>query len=171
MSGAQESLIVLRLGAMAQHDAVRNAVTAYGHAARTFLDATAEGGDLVVGMSSVPALIFAAEAMEAAASAIVRDARRALAEQMMMTGATTLRTEFHTISAMDPPRRVRIIDPALIPVGFTYQPPRKPDEKAISSALRAGEPVAGCELSNGGPVQLRIVARKSVQPIKEEVES
>lgn len=160
MSGAQESLIVLRMGAMSQHDAVRSAVTAYGQAARIFLDATKEGGDLVDAMSATPALILAAEALETAAADVMRDARRVLAEQMMMTGATTIRTEFHTISAMDAPRRVRITDPSLVPVGYTIQPPRKPDEKAISAALKAGEPVAGCELGNGGPYVLRITGRQ-----------
>ena len=48
--------------------------------------------------------------------------------------------------------RVLILDPKAVPAEFLRQREPEPDKTAIGDKLKAGEQVAGCELSNAGLV-------------------
>lgn len=64
---------------------------------------------------------------------------------------TSLKTPAATLSVRPSPPRVEITDAAAIPALFMVQPPPSPDKKAIGAALKSGEAVPGCTLSNSPP--------------------
>jgi phage host-nuclease inhibitor protein Gam len=76
-------------------------------------------------------------------------ARDALAD--LLRGANLRKYEMPecTLSLGHTPAALRIIDEAMIPEAF-IRIKREPDKTAIKAALKAGDAVAGVELSNGG---------------------
>lgn len=160
MSGASDAMAALRAGVLSQNEAIRSAVTAYGNAVRAFMEASAEGGDLVDAMQAAPAVILAAEMLADSAGVADKEARRILAQQMMETGCTTVRTDHHTISAVDAPRRAFVSDMTQVPEAYV-QTVKKADLTAIGAEFRAGRSVPGCALTNGGEPTLRILTKKA----------
>ena len=57
---------------------------------------------------------------------------------------------FATISRGNKPRALQITDEAAIPSDFWQPRPPALDKKAVTEALKKGEPVIGAELDNGG---------------------
>jgi hypothetical protein len=77
--------------------------------------------------------------------------RSAIHAAMETAELTSLKTPAATLSIRPSPPRVEITDAAQIPPVFLIQPPPSPDKTAIKAALKAGETVAGCALSNQPP--------------------
>lgn len=78
----------------------------------------------------------------------IRDAIQVALETAELT---SLKTPAATLSMRASPPRVEISDEAAIPAVFKVQPPPTADKKAIGAALKSGEPVPGCSLSNQPP--------------------
>lgn len=157
MSGAIEAGSALLTAALRDTQPVKSAVDAYGSALRTLRGQD----DLVDQMQATVGFILAAEAVAEAAEAVAKQARAALAFAMFDTGATTIRTDAHTVSVSAKPARAIITDPALVPPDYVRQPPPAPDVALIGKALRDGYPVPGCVLSNSGEPVLSIRTRKA----------
>jgi hypothetical protein len=77
--------------------------------------------------------------------------RDAIHGAMETAELTSLKTPAGTLSVRPSPPRVEITDQAAIPAVFMVQPPPSPDKNAIKAALKAGEAVPGCALSNSPP--------------------
>lgn len=79
--------------------------------------------------------------------------RIAALNAMLEAGRRKIEAPDFTLSAATKQPGVVITDESAIPDEFKRvpEPPApKPDRKAIGDALRAGKPVPGCQLSNGG---------------------
>ena len=76
--------------------------------------------------------------------------REVLLTVMQSAGLKKLPLTIATLSAT-PHRHVVFTDRDLIPEAYRRQPPWEPKKKEISDALKAGDVVPGCELSNPEP--------------------
>lgn len=74
--------------------------------------------------------------------------REGIRAAMETAELTSLKTGAATLSMRASPPRVEINDPASVPSLYTTQPAPVVDKKAIGAALKAGEVIAGCVLSN-----------------------
>ncbi len=77
--------------------------------------------------------------------------REAIQAAMEVAELTSLKTPAATLSMRASPPRVEITDPAVIPAIFMVQPPPSPNKNAIKAALKEGQTVFGCTLSNQPP--------------------
>lgn len=80
--------------------------------------------------------------------------REAIQAAMEMAELTSLKTPAATLSVRASPPRVEISDEAAIPAVFKVQapsPPPAPDKRAILAAIKSGEAIPGCALSNQPP--------------------
>lgn len=82
------------------------------------------------------------------AKARVEGIRDAIQAAMETAELKSLKTPAATLSMRPSPARLEITDPKAIPSVFMVQPAPVPDKNAIKDALKAGEVVAGCTLSN-----------------------
>lgn len=74
--------------------------------------------------------------------------REAIQAAMDAAELKTLKTPAATLSMRAAPPRCEIIDPSQIPAVFLIQPPPVPDKAAIRDAMKSGESIPGCVLSN-----------------------
>lgn len=77
--------------------------------------------------------------------------REAIQAAMETAELTSLKTPCATLSMRASPPRVEITDAAAIPAVFMVQPPPAPDKNAIKAALKGGDAIPGCALSNQPP--------------------
>jgi hypothetical protein len=150
---AEAATTALRDAAAPPMAAVAAAVSRARDAQATFREAE----DVIQVMGATAGLILALEALEEAAKRAETAMRAVLAETMWSTGATTFRTEAHTVSAKEATRRV-VITGQVPPELMVPQPP-KPDLDGIKQRLRDGR-LDFAELSNGGPPVLQIRTRE-----------
>ena len=143
------------------NDAIRDALRVVGKAVRTAINVQAGLTDtgLLANAESAVAAILALEDLSEVASYGMAECKVALAQAMSL-GMTTVRTAHHTASLRAAKKSVIVTDASLLPPGLMYQPPAAPDKDAIGIMLRAGKPVPGAVLSNGGADTLQIRARK-----------
>jgi hypothetical protein len=106
--------------------------------------------DLVAAMETSVDLIVALEDAVAGIDARAERIRAVLADVMNESGATTIRAGTHTASVSPSRQGVVITDPDAIPPTLMRQPEPTPDRAAIGSLLKAGQPVLGATLGNGG---------------------
>jgi hypothetical protein len=142
---AETAATALRQALSAGHAALRDAVTAY-RAACAGLSADA---DLLDTLRAAGSIVVAAEAIAAAGKHAEATARATLAQALMDTGACSIRSATHTFSASAGRQSVTVTSAADVPPHLLHQPPPSPDKAKILRLLKAGESVAGCELSNG----------------------
>ena len=83
---------------------------------------------------------------------------RTLAQALLDTGACSIRSATHTFSASPGRQSVTVTSAADVPAHLLQQPPPSPDKAKILRLLKAGESVAGCELSNGSQPILTVKA-------------
>lgn len=77
--------------------------------------------------------------------------REAIQVALEVAELPKLKTPAATLSMRASPPRVEISDPAAVPIIFMVQPPPSPDKRGILAALKSGEAVPGCCLSNQPP--------------------
>lgn len=77
--------------------------------------------------------------------------REAIQAAMETAELTSIKTPAATLSMRASPPRVEVIDPALIPSVFFVQPAPALDKNAVKAALKDGETIPGCLLSNQPP--------------------
>jgi hypothetical protein len=151
-TGADRSIAALRDTAALQMADVVAAINEARHAQVAFREAS----DLLDVMGTMGRLIVALEAMHDRAGAAEKACRDALAAQLVETGAMTLQTDAHLISAKKASRSVVIT--GAVPAEFLTTPAPSPDKKAIGAKLKEGA-LDWAHLSNGGPPVLQIKRR------------
>jgi hypothetical protein len=151
---ADTATTTLRRAIAASHAQLRDAVTTY----RTAAAALAPDTDLLEVLRAAGNIVLAAEAITAASKQAEATARAALAQALMDTGACSIRSRTHTFSASPGRQSVIVTFTADVPPHLLHQPPPSPDKAKILRLLKAGESVAGCELSNGGGPILTVKA-------------
>jgi hypothetical protein len=107
--------------------------------------------------------IAMAETMAAGIEAACKDMRErfAMILQELPSKALPVEGKHHAYTISAARDGVRITDIDAIPPEMMRQAAPAPDMKAILAALKAGTPVNGAILSNGGAPSLRITTRKS----------
>lgn len=143
---ADAATTALRQALAASHAPLRDAVAAY-RAATAGLSADA---DLLDTLRAAGSIVVAAEAIAAAGKHAEASARAALASALIDTGACSIRSASHIFSASPGRQSVTVTSAADVPAHLLHQPPPSPDKAKILRLLKAGELVAGCELSNNG---------------------
>lgn len=122
--------------------------------------ADAEGAvDIEAVIARAGAAIVALESVGDVIEARAKALRAALLDVMVETGAPPISTGSHTVGVSET-ARVRITDPDAVPEAFLVAVKPKPDTQAIGAALRAGQQIPGCHLSNGEP-SLFVRARRA----------
>jgi hypothetical protein len=144
----------LRRSLSAAHAQLRQAVTEY----RTAATNLTPGTDLLDTFRAVGGLVLAAESITAASRQAEATARTALAQALMDTGACSIRSSTHIFSASPGRQSVTVTSAADVPPHLLHQPPPSPDKAKILRLLKAGESVAGCEISNGSQPILTVKA-------------
>lgn len=82
-----------------------------------------------------------------------------LLANMQLTGITKVECPYFTISIHKNPESVNFAQDAVIPEKFMVipePPPPRPDKAKIKAALKAGETVDGCWLSQGEHLRIRV---------------
>jgi hypothetical protein len=130
------------------------------------------GGELQVKAQSVACFIrnleaTAASIKEAEASMAAR--RKALENRagrvkdylhasMLVAGVEKIECPLFRLSVKHNPAAVEVYQPELIPQQYMRQPeppPASPDKTAIKEALKAGQDVPGCRLTNGTRLEIK----------------
>lgn len=130
------------------------------------------GGELQVKAQSVACFIrnleaTAAQIKEAEAQMAAR--RKALENRaarvkdyllasMMVAGVDKIECPLFRMTVRDNPAAVEVYEPGLIPQQFMRQPeppPPSPDKTAIKEAMKAGQEVPGCRLTQGKRLDIR----------------
>jgi hypothetical protein len=153
-SHADTAATTLRQALSVGHAALRDAVTTYRAAAA----ALSPDADLLDVFRATGNIVLAAEAITAASKQAETTARTALASALIDTGACSIRSSTHIFSASPGRQSVNVTSAADVPAHLLHQPPPSPDKAKILRLLKAGESVAGCELSNGAQPILTVKA-------------
>lgn len=112
--------------------------------------------------ASADAIREAGKAMLARADRIEKRAesvRAYLLFQMQAAGITKVECPWFTLAVRKNPPAVAIDDEAAIPTEFIVQPPPpapRPDREAIKRALKAGEDVPGCRLTQSERLEVKV---------------
>ena len=106
--------------------------------------------DDVAAMKGLNEMIDLLKARKDRIEARVGNYRAALAVAMEQAGRKKVEHPAVTLSMRATNRAVVVLDEAAVPSKFWKAAEPRLDKTAVSAALKAGEKVAGCELSNGG---------------------
>ena len=130
------------------------------------------GGELTTKAQSVACFIRNLEAT----AAQIKDAEAAMAARrkavenraarvkdyllasMMVAGVQKIECPLFRMSVRENPAAVEVFQPELIPAQFMRQPeppPATPDKAAIKEALKAGQDVPGCKLTQGKRLEIK----------------
>jgi hypothetical protein len=151
---ADAAVTALRQALAASHAPLRVAVAAYRSACADLAPAT----DLLDVLRAAGSIVLAAEAIADAAKQAEAAARAALAQALTDTGACSIRSSTHIFSASPGRQSVTVTSADDVPPHLFHQPAPSPDKAKILRLLKAGETVAGCELSNGAQPILTVKA-------------
>lgn len=122
-------------------------------------DDVVRSDDLMGAMKATGRLIAALRDACDAAKAGLEIAEARMLDALIESGAYSIRTDHHVISAVEPKPRPVISDRAALPERLLRRPEPQPDMAAIARAMKEG-PVPGVTLSNAMP-HLRVVARNA----------
>ena len=78
--------------------------------------------------------------------------RRYVFSSMQLAGVTKIECPYFRLSIQNNPPAVDVFEADLVPLEYMVQPetpPMAPDRKAIAAALKAGQDVPGCRLTQG----------------------
>jgi hypothetical protein len=156
MSGASEVVAALQ-------EAVAATAQSVGSAGRNFtkaVQAVSQSDDVILTLQAMVDLVVATRDLHKAADAAVERVQTALAEQMEMSGATTITAQHQSAHLARKPAFLNIADEALIPRNFYVQPEPQLDKRALKSALTDGQEIPGVSLAIPNAMSLVIRARK-----------
>lgn len=122
-------------------------------------DDVAQTDDLLVTMQAAGDLLTALRDAEDAVKAATATVEARLLDALIESGAWSLRTKYHVISAVEPKPRPVISDRRALPPQYMRARDPEPDMAAIKQAMKEG-PVPGVQLSNGQP-HLRVAPRNA----------
>ena len=145
MSYEQTLLDRLKAAAAAVKDDSRHGVAVRDAAADVLLEAS-----LIPAGSAMVSLVVALEDAAEAAKRAAAQARQALLDVMLESGAPAFSDGHHTASWSNGRAGVLVTDEAELPEPL-WKIERKPDADAILKALRQGKDVPGATLRNGSP--------------------
>lgn len=141
------------------HAPLASAVNAYSAA----MTAVRACDDVEDRMRTVGKLHLAAATAGEAFGAAALGARVALTTAMRESGCPGLYTAHHHVTLVEGARRLVLTDAAALAARhpeLMILPPPEPDRPAITKLLRAGHPVEGASLSNGGEPTARFTSSK-----------
>lgn len=81
-----------------------------------------------------------------------------LLSNMMVAGISKIECPYFKLAVRDNPPAVEVYQPEMIPAQYMKQPeppPPAPDKTAIKEALKAGQDVPGCRLTQGKRLEIR----------------
>ena len=119
-------------------------------------------GFVVRNLEALAASIKDAEAQMAARRKAVENRAKSLKSYLLsgmnFAGIQKIESPHFVISIKKNPPAVDVFEPELVPLIYLRQPPPPPpeiDKKAIAEALKSGQDVPGCELTQGERLDIR----------------
>lgn len=146
MNGAAEATEQIKEAALAHYDALWKNVAAAAKA----IAALRAADDLHDALRYADCVSLACEAVAGAAKVMHEATDDALVSVMEGTGASSLRTETHTVSTRRLPAAVDIPDESAVPEEYLACPKPKPDRAKIRAALLSGAAINWATLREGG---------------------
>jgi hypothetical protein len=122
-------------------------------------DDVAQSAELMGAMKATGKLILALRDACDSAKAALATVEGKMLDALLESGAYSLRTEHHVISAVEPKPRPVITDRSALPSHLMRARDPEPDMAAITRAMKEG-PVPGVSLSNSAP-HLRVAPRNA----------